>query len=54
MKELNSVQVKNVSGGFWAAIIPIAAAVVGFIADAVIHRKDPDAARREGMEPPRR
>ncbi len=51
MKEINSNQVKAVSGGF---LLPLAAIAIGIIADGLRHRHDKDLAKREGMDPSRK
>jgi bacteriocin-like protein len=54
MKELSSNQLQAVSGGFFQALIPIAVIIGGVVVDGIRHRKDKDAAKREGMDPTRR
>lgn len=49
IRALTQEELNHISGGFWNILIPVAAALIGFVAESVTHRIDKDKARREGI-----
>lgn len=48
-RTLSAEELDAVSGGFWNIIAAAAIIAIGFIAEGLRNKTDPDALRREGM-----